>query len=81
VKSTTVRAGRSWIVWLSRTRGYRATYDPQTIDSFFVVDGDFGLYHLPIAAVAGLHSVTLGAYAAYRVGDARGLGAPGPAAH
>lgn len=78
VKSTTVRAGSSWIVWLSKSRKTRITYDPGEIDSFFVVDGDLGLYHIPGAAVAGLHTITLSAYSAYRVRHDRGLGFPTP---
>jgi hypothetical protein len=76
VKTTTVRSGRSWMVWLSKSRKPRVTYDVNSIDSFFVIDGDFGFYRIPVKAVAGLHSITLSAYADYRVGQAPGFASP-----
>jgi len=68
VKTTRVRAGRSWTVWLSRSRGGRVVYDPAETDEFFVIDGDLSFYLLPVGVVAGLHAVTLSKYAGYRIG-------------
>jgi len=65
VKTTTVRTGRSWTVWLSTTRQGRTTYDPDEIDFFFIIDGDFQYYLVPVAAVGGLHAIQLSAYAEY----------------
>jgi hypothetical protein len=39
VKTTTVRVGDSWKVYLSTTGRTRKTYDPSEIDDFFVIDG------------------------------------------
>lgn len=69
VKTTTVRAGDSWIVWLSNSRQARVTYDPDEIDYFFVVDGDLAYYLIPIAAVGGFHAIHLSAYSEYQVSD------------
>ncbi|WP_019877109.1 group I intron-associated PD-(D/E)XK endonuclease [Sporichthya polymorpha] len=75
VKTTTVRAGSSWTVWLSTTRRSRTVYGADEIDFFFVVDGDRHYYVLPLAAVGGRHQIHLSAYSAYRVDDdCRGSG-------
>lgn len=80
VKSTTHR-GRygTWTVALGQ-RPYaldktasRSPYDPDTIDYFFVVDGDGALYLIPSPVVAGRIAINVGAYEAYRVGDASSL--------
>ncbi|MGQ0467007.1 MAG: group I intron-associated PD-(D/E)XK endonuclease [Sporichthyaceae bacterium] len=67
VKTTTVRVGDTWKVHLSANRSGRTVYDPDEIDYFFVIDGGFGLYLLPVATVGGFHLIHLSAYAAYRV--------------
>lgn len=67
VKSTTVRTGTSWTVWLSTTRHGRTTYDVDEVDYFFVVDGDLGYYLIPSRVVGGLHAIQLSAYDDYRV--------------
>lgn len=72
VKTTTVRRGETWVVWLSNSRTGRILYAPDEIDYFFVIDGDFGCYLIPIAAVAGRHSISLSACSEYRI-DAAGL--------
>lgn len=67
VKTTTVRAGESWTVWLSTTsRRARKPYAPEEIDFFVVIDGDLQIYLIPAAAVGGLHAITLSAYREYR---------------
>ncbi|WP_445170352.1 group I intron-associated PD-(D/E)XK endonuclease [Mycolicibacterium sp. Dal123E01] len=66
VKTTTVKRGASWTVWISKNTGTtRTTYDPDEIDYFFVIDGDFNFYLIPVAAVGGLTSLQLSAYAGY----------------
>lgn len=67
VKSTRTRAADTWKVYLSTSRGGRTAYGPDEIDDFFVVDGDFNYYLIPIAAVGGLHMVHLSAYARFRL--------------
>lgn len=67
VKTTTVRAGTSWTVWLSTTGKERTPYDPEEIDHFFVIDGELGYYLIPVAAVGGLMAIQLSAYQSYRL--------------
>gem|GEM_PF-3952323 len=66
VKTTTVRVGETWKVYLSTARGERKTYAPDEIDEFFVIDGDLAYYRIPVATVGGLHAIHLGAYAQFR---------------
>jgi hypothetical protein len=70
VKTTRTRAGESWKVYLSTTRGERRTYGPDEIDDFFIVDGDLNYYLIPVAAVGGLHAIHLNAYGQYRQASA-----------
>ncbi len=65
VKTTTVRQGKSWTVWISTSGKTRSTYDPDEIGHFFVVDGDLNHYLIPVAAVGGLTAIQLSAYADY----------------
>lgn len=67
VKTTTVKQGTSWIVWISNTGKERKTYDPDEIDHFFIIDGDLEYYLIPVAAVGGLTAIQLSAYSDYRV--------------
>jgi PD-(D/E)XK endonuclease len=67
VKTTTVKQGTSWTVWISNTGKERTTYDPDEIDHFFVIDGDFDYYLIPVAAVGGLTAIQLSAYRSYRL--------------
>lgn len=67
VKTTTVKQGRSWTAWISNTGKTRATYDPDEIDQFFVIDGDLNFYLIPVAAVGGLTAIRLSAYQHYLV--------------
>ncbi|MHA3722738.1 group I intron-associated PD-(D/E)XK endonuclease [Leucobacter sp. HY1910] len=64
VKTTTVRAGRTWKVYLSSSsgQGRRRTYDPDQIDEFFIVDGDLRCYLIPVGEVGGLHAIHLVQY-------------------
>jgi hypothetical protein len=70
VKTATRRDGQSWVVWLSTTGRRRATYDPDEIEYFFVVDADLTYYLIPFSVVGGLHAIHLSSYAGYRVGGA-----------
>lgn len=67
VKTTTVKQGSSWTVWISNTGKERATYDPAEIDHFFVIDGEYTFYLIPVAVVGGLTAIQLSAYGDYRV--------------
>lgn len=69
VKKTRNREAGTWKVWLSTTGGGpgRATYDPDDVDYFFVLDGDLGCYLVPLAAVGGLHVVHFRAYERFRL--------------
>lgn len=67
VKTTTVKQGNSWTVWISNTGKKRTTYDPGEIDYFFVIDGDLDFYLIPVAAVGGLTAIHLSTYDNYRL--------------
>jgi hypothetical protein len=67
VKTTAVKQGTSWTVWISDAGKERTTYDPDEIDHFFVIDGDFDYYLIPIMAVGGLTAIQLSAYQGYRL--------------
>ncbi|MDN3312071.1 group I intron-associated PD-(D/E)XK endonuclease [Microbacterium oryzae] len=67
VKSSTVRVGDSWKVYLSTSRGTRRTYDPDEIDDFFIVDGDLQYHLIPVSEVGGLQAIHLAAYARFRL--------------
>lgn len=67
VKTTTVRVGDTWKVYLSTSRRVRKTYDPDEIEDFFIVDGDFECYLIPIAEVGGLHAIHLSRYERFQL--------------
>jgi hypothetical protein len=69
VKTTTSRTNRTWVVSLSKSRKGLIAYDPDEIDSFFVLDGELACYLIPVVVVGGLHRIHLSAYAAYRAED------------
>ena len=50
-----------------------APYDPDSLDLFFVVDGDGAIYLLPSCVVAGRTRISIRGYAQYLVGDASSL--------
>jgi len=68
VKTTTHRKWNVWTVDLSPS-GKEITYDPDEIDSFFIIDGEFRFYFIPFTAVAGFRAINLSAYAQYIVFD------------
>lgn len=74
VKTTTVQQGGAWTAWISNSGKERATYGPDEIDYFFVVDGDYGYYLIPMAAVGGLTAIRLAAYSEYRLPAAAPVG-------
>ncbi|WP_141860499.1 group I intron-associated PD-(D/E)XK endonuclease [Kribbella jejuensis] len=53
-------------------------YDPDTIDAFFILLGDGGIYVIPSSVLAGRVRISAESYTPYRVGDASSLlgGAP-----
>jgi hypothetical protein len=53
--------------------GLHLAYDPDEIDSFFIIDGEMRMYLIPISAVAGRVMISLKAYGLYRVGTAESL--------
>ena len=57
----------SWTAWISKTGKERTTYDPDEIDYFFVIDGDFDYYLIPAEVVGGLTAILLSAYQDYRL--------------
>ena len=67
VKTTTVMQGTSWTVWISNSGKERTTYDPDEIDHFFVIDGDFDYYLIPVEVVGGFAAIQLSAYRGYRL--------------
>lgn len=67
VKTTSRRAGRTWVVRLTRSSQGQRPYDVADIDSFAVVDGDLHVYLIPAAVVGGLQAVHVSAYAGYRL--------------
>lgn len=69
VKTTTRRMGGSWAVDLG-PGGKGRVYDPDDIDSFFVITADLDYYFIPIEAVAGLTGIILSAYSGYLVAQA-----------
>lgn len=77
VKTTRVREGASWTVWLSTTRGKRTPYDPDELDYFFVIDGDWRFYLIPSRTVGGLHAASVNAYRSFQVGALDDLRPPG----
>lgn len=66
VKTTTRRMGSSWAVDLG-PGGKQRVYDPDDVDSFFVVTADLDYYFIPIEAVAGRGTIYLSAYSVYLV--------------
>ncbi len=80
VKSSVCRTRTgTWLVIVGR-RPYSldktasvAPYDPDSLDFFFVVDGDGAIYLLPSCVVAGRTRISIRSYAEYLVGDASSL--------
>lgn len=67
VKTTTRRIGSSWNVQLRTNRKHSHTYTPDEIDHFFIVDGDYTYYFIPLKVVGGFSAINLSAYTEYKV--------------
>ncbi|MET9329237.1 group I intron-associated PD-(D/E)XK endonuclease [Tsukamurella sp. NPDC003166] len=67
VKTTVSQVRGTWKVYLSTCRQGRLPYRADEIDEFFIIDGEFGCFRIPIGAVEGLQAIHLSAYADYRV--------------
>lgn len=65
VKTTTTYVDQTWKVYLSTSGRHRRTYGPDEIDEFFIIDGDFRFYLIPVDVVAGLQAIHLRAYERY----------------
>lgn len=79
VKTTTTKSTGNGTVTVSR-RPYsvgnlapRMPYDPDVIDYFFIVDGDFDMYLIPSRVVAGRVAIQLRTCRKYLVGNASAL--------
>jgi hypothetical protein len=79
VKTTTYNGKNGWMIQVGR-RPYSignnarlVPYDPDSIDLFFIVDGDLSLYLIPNRVIAGRVSLLLRTYSKYIVGNAAGL--------
>ena len=82
VKTTTCYSKDGWVVVVGRRpysaghRERRIPYDPESIDWFFIVDGDLAIYLIPSRIIAGRVGILLHTYTNYIVGSAAGLMAP-----
>jgi hypothetical protein len=85
VKTTTYYSKDGWTVVVGRrpysigNRERRIPYDPESIDWFFIVDGDLTIYLIPSRVIAGRVAILLHTYTKYVVGSAAGFMAPRPA--
>jgi len=79
VKTTTYNGKSGWQVAVGRrpysagNRGRLVPYDPDSIDDFFIVDGDLTMYLIPSQVIAGRVQILLRTYARYIVGSAAGF--------
>jgi len=69
VKTTTRRGTNSWPVDLG-PGGKGSAYDPDDLDSFFIITAGLDCYYIPIKAVAGRGSINLSFYSEYWVAQA-----------
>jgi len=82
VKTTTCYSKDGWTVVVGRrpyssgNRERRIPYDPESIDSFFIVDGDLTIYLIPSRIIAGRVAILLHTYTKYIVGSVAGLMTP-----
>ena len=60
-------------------RERRIPYDPESIDSFFIVDGDLTIYLIPSRIIAGRAGILLRTSTRYIAGSAAGLMTPSAA--
>lgn len=62
VKTTSVRSGDTWTVWISTTSGRRTVYDPGELDYFFIITAELDCFLIPVARVGGFLAIHLSAY-------------------
>jgi hypothetical protein len=67
VKTTRYWADGTWRVGLSTGGRHPDPYDPDDVDYFFVVDGDFEYYLIPVSVIAGRSAIFLAAYENFRL--------------
>jgi len=79
VKTTTCFSTDGWTVTVGRrpysigNRERLLPYDPESIDWFFIVDGDLAIYLIPAQVIAGRVAILLHTYTRYIVGSAAGF--------
>jgi hypothetical protein len=79
VKTTTYKGKDGWMVQIGRrpysigNNALLVPYDPEVIELFFIVDGDFAIYLIPSRVVAGRVQLLLRAYSNFIVGNVAGL--------
>lgn len=79
VKTTTFNGKNGWEANVGhkphggKGRRPHAPYEPGDIDLFFILDGEFSMYLIPAAALAGAVKVILRTYKPYIIGSARGF--------
>lgn len=79
VKTTTFSGKDGWVVQVARrpysagNQARLAPYAPESLDFFFILDGDLNIYLIPSAVIAGRVAIVLRCYSAYIVGSAAGL--------
>jgi hypothetical protein len=82
VKTTTCYSKDGWTVAVGRrpysagNRERRIPYDPESIDLFFIVDGDLTIYLISSRIIAGRVGILLHTYTRYIVGSVAGLMMP-----
>lgn len=75
VKTTTYNGRAGWMIQVGRrpyspgNRGLLAPYDPDSLDFFFIVDGDLSMYLIPSAVLASRVQILLRHYRQYIVGN------------
>jgi hypothetical protein len=79
VKTTTYNSKDGWMVQVGRrpysvgNRERLVPYDPDLVDSFFILDGDLTMYLIPSRVLAGRVAILLRNYSEYIVGDISSL--------
>jgi hypothetical protein len=79
VKTTTCYSKDGWTVVVGRrpysigNRDRRLPYDPESIDWFFILDGDLNIYLIPSMVIAGRVTILLHTYTKYVVANAAGF--------
>jgi hypothetical protein len=75
VKTTVYNSKDGWMVSVGRrpysvgNRDRKIPYDPDSLDYFFILDGDLTMYLIPSRVLAGRVSILLRNYSRYVVGN------------